>query len=50
MAQVELDHPPLEVADLAAHLATGCKPVAAFRVGAEHEKFGFRTGSLAPVP
>jgi glutamate--cysteine ligase len=50
MAQAELDHPPLEITDLAAHLASGCKPVARFRVGAEHEKFGFRQATLEPVP
>ena len=41
---------PLEPADLAAYLASGCKPRSAWRVGAEHEKFGFRQGSWAPVP
>jgi glutamate--cysteine ligase len=38
------------LAALAGALAKGCKPVADFRIGAEHEKFGFYTGSLAPVP
>lgn len=41
---------PLESADLAAYLASGCKPRERWRVGAEHEKFGFRQGSWAPVP
>ncbi|MBW3618553.1 MAG: glutamate--cysteine ligase [Proteobacteria bacterium] len=41
---------PLEPADLAAYLASGCKPKARWRVGAEHEKFGFRQRSWAPVP
>ena len=50
MAETALDDAPLELADLAAHLASGCKPTSAFRVGAEHEKFGFRMGSLEPVP
>jgi glutamate--cysteine ligase len=40
---------PLEPSDLAAYLASGCKPRAAWRVGAEHEKFGFRQGSWEPV-
>jgi glutamate--cysteine ligase len=40
---------PLEPADLAAYLASGCKPKSAWRVGAEHEKFGFRQGSWTPV-
>jgi glutamate--cysteine ligase len=30
------------VRELAAYLAAGCKPAAAFRIGTEHEKFGFR--------
>jgi glutamate--cysteine ligase len=49
MAQTTLDEAPLELHDLAAHLASGCKPASQFRVGAEHEKFGFRTETLTPV-
>jgi glutamate--cysteine ligase len=30
------------VRDLAAYLAAGCKPHARYRIGTEHEKFGFR--------
>jgi len=45
-----IDDRPLELEDLAAYLASGCKAPAAFRIGAEHEKFGFRLGSGAPVP
>ncbi len=30
------------VRELAAYLAEGCKPAVAFRIGTEHEKFGFR--------
>ena len=50
MADAVNDGRPLTVEDLAAHLATGCKPHSAFRVGSEHEKFVFRTGSHEPVP
>jgi len=50
MADGGIDGRPLTVEDLAAHLASGCKPQSAFRVGSEHEKFVFRTGSHAPVP
>jgi glutamate--cysteine ligase len=50
MADGGIDGRPLTVEDLAAHLATGCKPQSAFRVGSEHEKFVFRNGSHAPVP
>jgi glutamate--cysteine ligase len=42
--------PPLSFDDLAAHLASGCKPESEFRVGSEHEKFVFRVGSHEPVP
>ena len=36
--------------DLVAWLAAGCKPRSAWRIGTEHEKFVFHTGSLTPVP
>jgi len=45
-----LDDRPLDLAALAGALAKGCKPKSAYRIGAEHEKFGFRLGSLEPVP
>jgi glutamate--cysteine ligase len=41
---------PLTLSDLTDYFARGSKPKAAFRVGAEHEKFGFYLGSHAPVP
>ena len=41
--------PGLE-AQLAAHLALGCKPRTAWRIGTEHEKFGFRRADLSPPP
>lgn len=45
------DLPPVEgVSDLTAYLATGCKPKSAWRIGTEHEKFGFLTDTLAPLP
>jgi glutamate--cysteine ligase len=50
MASAAVDDRPLTAEMLAAHLAEGCKPPSQFRVGAEHEKFVFRTGSHAPVP
>lgn len=49
MATAELDRRPLTIEDLAAHLAAGCKPPSAFRVGSEHEKFVYRLGSYEPV-
>src|SRR5688572_27155892 len=43
--------PPIESkADLIAHLAAGSKPRSEWRIGTEHEKFGFRTSDLSPLP
>ena len=50
MGQAVVDDAPLTVEALAANLAEGCKPPSRFRIGAEHEKFVFRTGSFDPVP
>lgn len=36
-------------ADLIGYLSSGCKPKADWGIGTEHEKFGFRLGSLDPV-
>jgi glutamate--cysteine ligase len=42
---------PIESFDqLAAYMESGCKPKAAWRIGAEHEKFGWLTDSRAPLP
>ncbi len=49
MAAAGLDKRPLTLGDLAAHLASGCKPPSDFRVGSEHEKLVFRLGSYEPV-
>ena len=35
------------VRELAAYLAAGCKPASEFRIGTEHEKFGFRLPAAA---
>ena len=35
---------------LAAYLEAGCKPKTDWRIGTEHEKFGFLEGSRAPLP
>ncbi|KAF6162207.1 hypothetical protein GIB67_008336 [Kingdonia uniflora] len=40
---------PLTKEDLVNYLASGCKPKEKFRIGTEHEKFGFEFGSLRPV-
>ena len=36
--------------DLADYLAAGCKPKADWRIGTEHEKFGYCKDSLKPLP
>ena len=47
----ETDQTPISgVAPLAAYLAAGCKPPAAFRIGTEHEKFGFDDVTFLPPP
>ena len=42
---------PIESFDqLAGYLEDGCKPVEDFRIGTEHEKFGYCKDSLLPLP
>ncbi|MCO5578151.1 hypothetical protein L7F22_031989 [Adiantum nelumboides] len=40
---------PLTKKDLVNHIASGCKPKHMWRIGTEHEKFGFELGSLRPL-
>ena len=42
--------PITSVRQLAEYIAAGCKPRDQFRIGTEHEKFGFRLSDLAPPP
>ncbi len=42
--------PITSVRQLADYIAEGCKPRERFRIGTEHEKFGFRRDDLAPPP
>jgi glutamate--cysteine ligase len=42
--------PITSVRQLADYIATGCKPRERFRIGTEHEKFGFRLPDLTPPP
>ncbi len=42
--------PITSMRQLADYIAAGCKPPEAFRIGTEHEKFGFRLTDLAPPP
>lgn len=50
MSEQYVDNRPLDMEQLAGALAKGCKARSDWRIGAEHEKFGFRHGSLAPIP
>ncbi|KAH8513440.1 hypothetical protein H0E87_006634 [Populus deltoides] len=40
---------PLTKEDLIRYLASGCKPKENWRIGTEHEKFGFEIGTLRPM-
>jgi glutamate--cysteine ligase len=42
--------PITSLKQLADHIAAGCKPTEQFRIGTEHEKFGFRLTDLATPP
>ena len=47
----DTDATPLtSVRQMADYLAAGCKPPAQFRIGTEHEKFGFRGRDFSPPP
>ncbi len=49
MAETIADDRPLTLADLTGWFAVGGKPTSEFRVGAEHEKFVFRTADRSTV-
>ncbi|KAK4389288.1 Glutamate--cysteine ligase, chloroplastic [Sesamum angolense] len=40
---------PLTKEELVGYLASGCKPKEKWRIGTEHEKFGFENGTLKPM-
>lgn len=51
MARDTLDSTPIETREaLVQTLEKGCKPAADFRIGTEHEKFGFCVDTLKPIP
>lgn len=51
MARDTVDSTPIEgIPALAATLEAGCKPADRFRIGTEHEKFGFNFSDLSPIP
>ncbi|MBF0427136.1 MAG: glutamate--cysteine ligase, partial [Magnetococcales bacterium] len=48
---VSTDQQPVtHLDDLVAYMAAGCKPRAQWRIGTEHEKFGFHRRGLLPIP
>lgn len=49
MAQTMTDDRPLTLEDLAGYFEKGCKPKSQWRVGAEHEKFGFHLSDHSTV-
>ncbi|MBF0628847.1 MAG: glutamate--cysteine ligase [Magnetococcales bacterium] len=50
MAETETLTVPLTKDDLIAWMEQGCKPPREWRVGTEHEKFGFYKKDLRPIP
>lgn len=47
----DIDATPItSLRQLADYIAAGCKPAEQFRIGTEHEKFGFRLDDLQPPP
>jgi glutamate--cysteine ligase len=44
------DHQLTDKRELIAWLESGCKPKAEWRIGTEHEKFGFCSDTLKPLP
>jgi glutamate--cysteine ligase len=47
----DADDTPIEsIQQMAEYLAVGCKPKHQFRIGTEHEKFGFRRSDLTAPP
>ena len=51
MARDTTDSTPLETREqLLSALSKGCKPRSEWRIGTEHEKFGFYKNDLSPVP
>ena len=49
-SQAQAIHDGLFVADLVEYLEQGCKPASQWRLGTEHEKFGFTVDDLRPLP
>eukprot|EP00245_Coleochaete_scutata_P003166 TRINITY_DN14555_c0_g2_i1.p1 TRINITY_DN14555_c0_g2~~TRINITY_DN14555_c0_g2_i1.p1 ORF type:complete len:569 (+),score=100.23 TRINITY_DN14555_c0_g2_i1:68-1708(+) len=49
LEEVEVDTQRLTKEDLVNYLKSGCRPPEQFRIGTEHEKFGFNTSDLTPI-
>ena len=49
IAVVEKNTPIEDKSQLVDYLAAGCKPKSAWKVGTEHEKFGFRWSDFSPL-
>ncbi|MEO5346203.1 MAG: glutamate--cysteine ligase [Magnetococcus sp. YQC-9] len=47
---MELNNRPLGKDELIAWMERGCKPIREWRIGTEHEKFGFDKRDLRPIP
>ncbi|MBF0153043.1 MAG: glutamate--cysteine ligase [Magnetococcales bacterium] len=48
---ISTDQQPVTcVADLITYMEAGCKPRSQWRIGTEHEKFGFRKRDMTPIP
>ncbi|MDX8388616.1 MAG: glutamate--cysteine ligase [Ghiorsea sp.] len=45
-----LEHRRIHREELADYFRQGCKPVSAWKIGTEHEKVGYCTESLRPIP
>lgn len=45
-----MEHRRIHREELADYFRQGCKPVSAWRIGTEHEKVGYCTKSLRPIP
>jgi glutamate--cysteine ligase len=50
LADGAIDDRPLDMDALVGAMAKGCKPASEFRVGAEHEKFGYYKADISPIP
>ena len=51
MSVLQIGGGPIESREqLVSYLESGCKPRSRWRIGTEHEKFGYRLADRSPVP